>query len=169
MFVVLLVGTVAHFFSVDGYPCRPVFYSALSFLFNLRKGSVLEQGKFLTLLRNLANLCFLLLLFFRLTYLPYIKRFERFELLQIEFGMPAVTHMLFHTILRLEFVLAVYAVPTFDLLADILQQSIEVDAFLSERREAMCFFEVIFGASLGAERTQLSEFFVIDELEFRHG
>ena len=82
--------------------------------------------------------------------------------------MSAVTHMLLHTILRLKFVLAVYTVPTFDLFADILQQSIEIDAFLSERREAVCFFEVILGASLGAERTQLSEFLVIDELEFRH-
>ena len=130
---------------------------------------MLKQGKFLTLLRTLANLCFLLLLFLRLTYLPDIKWFKSFKLLQIEFGMSAITHMLLHTILRLKFVLAVYAISTFDLLTDILQQSIKIYAFLSERREAVCFLEVIFGASLRTKRTQLSEFFVIDELEFRHG
>ena len=33
----------------------------------------------------------------------------------------------------------------------------------------MSFLEVIFRACLRAERTQLSEFLIVDELEFRHG
>ena len=121
LFVVLFVGTVAHFFSVYGYSCWPVFYSGLSLVFYFCQGFVLEQGKFLALLGAFSYLCFLFLLFFRLAYFPDIKGLEWFKLLQIEFGMSAVAHMLLHTILRLKFVLAVYAVSTFDPRVDILE------------------------------------------------
>ena len=169
LLVVMPVGAVSHFLPVYGGPTHPVLYSSQPFLLQRLQRLLAENAELAFFFGHLQNLGGLFLLR-RLTDLPKIVELVWGKILQIEFGVPEVGHVLLGTLLAREMSEAEEAIACLDFLQHFIDESLEIDALVAEGREGVVLGEMGLGELCGTEGTSLRVGkLLVDEFELRKG